>query len=126
DFNVVHARFQFGVYIELNVVDGETILTHTDVEWNQANTGVGGGHMFVGVESRIPEGGFVMFASSPDPQKTRVFLVSNLFQSNYTGGATTKDGQDIFDLTTITLELKEDYRVLIPLPDKIGTPEITL
>ena len=126
DFNIIHARFQTGVFLQMDVVDGETVTTHTNVEWNSDTTGIAGGSMFHGVSALIPEGGYVMFASSPEPQKTRIFLVSNLFYTEYTGGAVTKDPQDIFELTDIELELKEDYRVLIPLPDKIATPELTL
>lgn len=126
DFNIIHVRLQTGVYLQLDVVSGETVLTHTDVAWNQANTGIAGGSLFTGVEALIPEDGFVMFASSVDAQKARIFLVSNLFHSGYTGGATVRDNQDVFDITNIELKLEEDYRVLILLPDKIATPELVL
>src|SRR5690554_6586270 len=74
DFNIIHARFQTGVYLQMDVIDGETVTSHTDVIWNQDNTGIAGGSMFTGVLDLIPEDGYVMFASSPEPQKTRVFL----------------------------------------------------
>lgn len=122
DHNIVHARFQTGVFLQMDVVDGQTVTSHTDVVWN---TG-GGGSLFTGVEEVIPEGGYIMFIAPADPQKARVFLVSNLFYTGYTGGAVTKDAQDIFELTEIELQLIEDYRVLIALPDPIATPEIEL
>jgi hypothetical protein len=122
DYNIIHARFQTGVYLQLDVVDGATVLTHTDVIWNNG----AGGDLFKGISDIIPADGYVMFISPIAPQAARIFLVSNLFYSGYTGGAVTKDLQDIFELTNIELVLEEDYRVLIPMPDPIATPEIVL
>lgn len=124
DLNIVHARFQTGVYLQMDVVEGETITSHTDVIWNQDKTGIAGGSALTGLV--IPEGGYVMFAPSMEPQKARIFVVSNLFASAYTGGAATKDIQDVFDLTEVKIELVEEHRVLIPLPAPVATPEITL
>ena len=122
DYNIIHARFQTGVYLQMDVVDGVTVFTHTDVIWNNG----AGGDLFKGVSEMIPADGFVMFISPIAPQAARIFLVSNLFYSGYTGGAVTKDLQDIFELTNIELVLEEDYRVLIPMPDPIASPEIVL
>lgn len=118
DYNIIHARFQTGVFLQMDVVDGVTVTSHTDVVWN---TG-GGGSLFTGIESIIPEDGYIMFIAPAEPQKARVFLVSNLFFSEYTGGAVTKDAQDIFELTQIDLQLVEGYRVLIKLPAPVATP----
>ena len=38
----------------------------------------------------------------------------------------TKDVQDVFELSTIDLQVIEDYRVLIEMPDAIETPVIEL
>lgn len=122
DYNIIHARFQTGVYLQMDVVEGATVLTHTDVIWNNG----AGGDLFKGISDIIPADGFVMFISPVAPQAARIFLVSNLFYSGYTGGAVTKDLQDIFELTEIELALEEDYRVLIQMPDPIATPEIEL
>lgn len=122
DYNIIHARFQTGVYLQMDVVDGVTVFTHTDVIWNNG----AGGDLFKGVSELIPADGFVMFISPIAPQAARIFLVSNLFYSGYTGGAVTKDLQDIFELTNIELVLEEDYRVLIPMPAPIASPEIVL
>lgn len=124
EYNVVHARFQTGVFLQLDVVDGNTVLTHTDVIWNAG--GQGGGDLFKDIESLIPEGGYIMFASPQAPQNARIFLVSNYFYSGYQGGAALKDKQDIMDITTVDLDLVEGFEVLIKKPDAIATPEIEL
>jgi len=122
DYNIIHVRLQTGVFLQLDVVDGVTVLTHTDVTWNNG----AGGNLFLGIEELIPADGYVMFITPVDAQKGRIFLASNLFYTGYTGGAMTKDVQDIFDITTVELDLIEDYRVLIELPDPIATPVVTL
>lgn len=124
DFNIIHARFQTGVYLQMDVVDGVTTTTHTTLNW--AREGVTGGDLFYQVADLIPADGYIMFLSSVAPQTARIFLVSSLFYTGYTGGAVTKDFQDIFELTEIDLNLVEDYRVLIKMPDPINTPEIEL
>lgn len=124
DFNIIHARFQTGVYLQMDVVDGVTVTTHTTLNW--AREGVAGGDLFYEVADLIPADGYIMFLSAVAPQAARIFLVSNLFYTGYTGGAVTKDFQDIFELTEISLNLVEDYRVLIKMPDPINTPEIEL
>ncbi|MCU0104268.1 hypothetical protein N7603_01205 [Acholeplasma vituli] len=124
DFNIIHARFQTGVYLQMDVVDGVTTTTHTTLNWNRE--GVAGGDLFYEVADLIPADGYIMFLSAVAPQSARIFLVSNLFYTGYTGGAVTKDFQDIFELTDIELDLVEDFRVLIKMPDPINTPEIEL
>lgn len=124
DFNIVQVRLAPGVYLQLDVVDGETVLSHTDMPWAKANAN--GGSVLLGIEEVIPDGGYVMFAGVQDPQNARIFLTSNLFFSGYTGGGATKDLQDVFDLTAVDLQLIADYEVLIPLPDAIDAPAISL
>lgn len=131
EFNIVHVRIQSGVYLQL---DEDGVLVHTDVIWN---TGVAGGNMFFGLYEDeledpegfvVPDGGYVVFGSPLDPQKTRIFINKNLFSSEYVGGVMYATNRDVTEeqFKEIEFRLVEDYKVVIPLPAPLPTPVLTL
>jgi len=133
DKEIVHVRMSTGAYHQLDVIDGETVYTYdgaeTPLDWAKYDfdAGLAGGNLLKGLDEIIPEGGYLLIAPTPGTtQKSRVFIVANTFASEYEGGVAYKDDRDVENIAGMKVDFVEDYEVVMPLPDPITSPIISI
>jgi len=124
--NVKLIRLAVGITAE---IDATGVLTTEGLTWTNGLDATNGGGNFKGIlealETAIPDGGFIMFTGNAAPEAGRKFMVTNFFYSGYTGGAVSVEQFDA-TVSTLSIELVEDFTEVIAVPAKITTPTISI
>ncbi len=113
-------------------IDGVDVTIKTNFIDSSAPTQEGAGILGGNFESYIPEGGYVVLAGSPyggNKDLGKIFLLSNLLDPNFTGGALAWNGVEVFAVELLEkadFDYVQNETTLYPKPTDIATPEIEI
>ncbi len=126
DFNVKLVRIAAGAILEISA---DNQVKTEGLTWTNTIDAANGGGNFKGIietlESVIPDGGYIMFTGNAPDETGRKFLIRNFFYTGYAGGAITAEQFDV-NVTELEIELDEDYKEIIAVPDKIPAPVLSV
>lgn len=114
------------------IVDGVDVDVKLNFIDSSAPSASGVGILGGNFESYIPDGGYVVLAGSPlggSLDTAKIFLLKNLLDSTFTGGALAWTGVEIFAkdlLEKAKFTFVEQETTLYPKPEDIETPNVVI
>lgn len=125
DLKVKFLRLEVGILADVDAEGNLVTNTFTNAINKDKPGGIFGGGFYDIVLDVMPQDGYIFLASSAGNQSGRKFLTKHFFYSEYAGGAVGEEHHNA-DFSTIEIELIEDHTEVLPLPDKLPAPVITI